>query len=117
TPDIARRLQIPEGTVRWRLKRALLLLRAELAERLGNERAWCGALVDAFTPAASTTARTVSLGAVAACAAVLVLPPMGREPSAVAAVLRPQAASVRTGHHAAPPTVAASSPAVTRVMA
>jgi len=45
--EIAARLGIPEGTVRWRLKRG----REELRERLGPERAsphWLGALIVGF---------------------------------------------------------------------
>ena len=42
--EIARHLQIPEGTVRWRTKEALDRLRARLDERHGDRKAW-GALL------------------------------------------------------------------------
>jgi RNA polymerase sigma factor (sigma-70 family) len=43
--DVARKQDIPAGTVRWRLKRGLDDLRAALDTRYGNDRrAWCLAL-------------------------------------------------------------------------
>jgi RNA polymerase sigma factor (sigma-70 family) len=43
--EIARRLSIPAGTVRWRLKRGLDDVRARLDARYGHDRrAWCVAL-------------------------------------------------------------------------
>ncbi len=53
---IARLQGVPAGTVRWRLKRALLLLRAELDRRYGGERAlWSTALAALLPRAASDT--------------------------------------------------------------
>jgi RNA polymerase sigma-70 factor (ECF subfamily) len=43
--EIARRLDVPAGTVRWRLKEALARLRTQLdAAHAGDRRAWLGAL-------------------------------------------------------------------------
>src|SRR6185436_13653056 len=43
--EIARRLSIPAGTVRWRLKRGLDEVRDKLDQRYGHDRrAWCAAL-------------------------------------------------------------------------
>jgi RNA polymerase sigma-70 factor (ECF subfamily) len=42
--EIARREGVPAGTVRWRLKRGLDLLRARLDARFGDRRAWGSAL-------------------------------------------------------------------------
>lgn len=39
---IARRMNVPAGTVRWRLKSALEMLRARLDEREGGRKAWVG---------------------------------------------------------------------------
>lgn len=45
SPAIGRRQGVPAGTVRWRLKRALELLRADLDQRSGGERErWLAAL-------------------------------------------------------------------------
>lgn len=41
--EIARRQRVPAGTVRWRLKRGLDLLRVELDERYGGRGSWLGA--------------------------------------------------------------------------
>jgi RNA polymerase sigma-70 factor (ECF subfamily) len=51
--DIGRGLDIPPGTVRWRLKQALDGLRAALDRRAGGREAWAGILVRllAATPA------------------------------------------------------------------
>jgi RNA polymerase sigma-70 factor (ECF subfamily) len=40
SPEIGRRLGVSDGTVRWRLKHALDELRARLAGRSGDQRAW-----------------------------------------------------------------------------
>lgn len=49
--DIAAHEGIPAGTVRWRLKRALDLLRERLdAEHDGDRRAWCMALIPLTVP-------------------------------------------------------------------
>jgi RNA polymerase sigma-70 factor (ECF subfamily) len=49
--DIASREGVPAGTVRWRLKRALQLLRERLdAEHDGDRRAWCMALIPLTVP-------------------------------------------------------------------
>lgn len=42
--DIARALSLPEGTVRWRLKRGLDELRRRLDARFGRREAWCALL-------------------------------------------------------------------------
>jgi RNA polymerase sigma-70 factor (ECF subfamily) len=42
--EIARRQRVPAGTVRWRLKRGVDQLRAELDARHGGRSAWLGAL-------------------------------------------------------------------------
>ena len=83
--DIARRLDIPAGTVRWRLKEALDQLRAELERRLGDRRtarSWAVALAPLAGPRLAATAlapgaavawrlsRVVSVMAVAAIAVV-----------------------------------------------
>ncbi len=53
--EMARRDGVPAGTVRWRLKRALDLLRERLdAEYDGDRRAWVLALVPIATPDASS---------------------------------------------------------------
>jgi RNA polymerase sigma factor (sigma-70 family) len=48
--QIGRRLGIPAGTVRWRLKRALDLLRERLDQRSGPRRAWMLALAPLAGP-------------------------------------------------------------------
>lgn len=56
--EIARRDAIPDGTVRWRLKRGLDRLRERLDARCGDRSAWVGAflpLLTPFEPAASVS--------------------------------------------------------------
>ncbi len=61
---IARREGVPAGTVRWRLKRALELLRADLDQRSGGERErWLAALAPLLAERAPTTAATATAGA------------------------------------------------------
>ncbi len=66
--EIARRERVPAGTVRWRLSRALELLRADLDRRHdGGRREWCLALLaDAirppFPPPPATLAGAVAPG-------------------------------------------------------
>lgn len=55
TPEIARLLRIPEGTVRWRLKMALDELRARLDAEHGGDRARWRALLTPLAGAPVTT--------------------------------------------------------------
>jgi len=84
--EIARRHEIPAGTVRWRLKSGLDQLRDQLDARFGGRRAmWAGAFVPALestaptlgSPAASKTAMSIKLivgaGIVAATAGTVVV--------------------------------------------
>lgn len=59
--EIARRLEVPGGTVRWRLKSGLDQLRAELDQRPGGRRAWV-ALFVGFEPAPRWTPPRWGLG-------------------------------------------------------
>lgn len=53
--DIARRMDIPAGTVRWRLKRGLELLRAELdRDHEGDRARWCALLAPLALPSSPT---------------------------------------------------------------
>jgi RNA polymerase sigma-70 factor (ECF subfamily) len=55
--EIARALGVPEGTVRWRLKRGLEELRGRLDQRYGERDAWCALLA----PLASAPAPVLPL--------------------------------------------------------
>lgn len=76
--EVARRQNIPAGTVRWRLKQGLDQLRTKLDGRYGNDRrAWTRALAPLVGVAPSVSmVRVAALGAGAALviAAVLVWP-------------------------------------------
>lgn len=52
--DIARALGVPEGTVRWRLKRGLAELRARLDDRFGGREAWSALLLPLALPPMTT---------------------------------------------------------------
>jgi RNA polymerase sigma factor (sigma-70 family) len=78
---IAREQGVPAGTVRWRLKRALECLRADLDRRFGERRAWCSAFATlarrgagtSAVPGAPLASATLKLGATAALGAAGVL--------------------------------------------
>ncbi len=72
--QIARRLSIPAGTVRWRLKEALARLRVQLdALHRGDRRAWMLAFGPLAIPRSSTAAPIIPfvLAIAAACAVVV----------------------------------------------
>lgn len=74
--EIARSLQVPAGTVRWRLKQGLDTLRVRLDRRYGGRRAlWAGAVLSVENPptlAASTASKgAMSLKIFATAAALL----------------------------------------------
>jgi RNA polymerase sigma-70 factor (ECF subfamily) len=73
--EIARRQGIPEGTVRWRLKRGMDELREELDGAFGERRSWRHALVAMLSTRALTEQETLvsSGGGLASLAGVLVL--------------------------------------------
>jgi Sigma-70, region 4 len=79
SPEIARRLGCPEGTVRWRIKVAIQRLRTQLDDRFGERRHWSLVLLP-LTQGPSTgegvvpSARPSKLmfGAIAAAVAVAV---------------------------------------------
>ncbi len=62
--EIARRTDVPAGTVRWRLSKALEQLRERLdADHDGDRRAWCAALVTLIRgPEATTVAPSAPAG-------------------------------------------------------
>ncbi len=68
TVEIARRLAIPEGTVRSRLSRAIAQLREELDESCGGRERWALPLVPLGTAASGA-----KLGVLSAAAALLVI--------------------------------------------
>src|SRR5205823_1008819 len=72
--EIARRTEVPAGTVRWRLKEGLDRLRRQLDERSGGRRASVVALVKFMTPKRMTRSlRRILVGSgLAAAGAVLV---------------------------------------------
>jgi RNA polymerase sigma-70 factor (ECF subfamily) len=75
--EIARRLAVPEGTVRWRLKHAVDELRARLDRRYGGERsAWSLALVS-LARRSSPTATSSGLTAVGGVLTMHVLARIG----------------------------------------
>ncbi len=76
--DIARRLDVPAATVRWRLQKGLALLRELLdAERDGDQRAWAMALLPlARAPWAGLTGsslKTLGAGSALAITGVLIV--------------------------------------------
>jgi hypothetical protein len=58
--EIARELAMPAGTVRWRLKRALEELRADLDRRAGGREAWVGLLAPLARGSSSAALATAS---------------------------------------------------------
>ncbi len=100
--EIARRLQIPAGTVRWRLKTGLDRLRSRLDESYGRRALWMAALtptlrglppMNPMTPLLKT-GLLVTLG-VAATAAVIVATHHATRASSAAPVPAPRAALPR----------------------
>lgn len=70
SPEIARRLEVPAGTVRWRLSNALGLLRERLDREYGNRAAWSLLLAPLAGREASLVAST-SAGASATLQGIL----------------------------------------------
>ena len=72
--EIARRLQVPEGTVRWRLKRGLDTLRDQLDRRYGGDRArWMTALAPLVRLESGSAVSVASSGGVALGGGTLLL--------------------------------------------
>ncbi|MCP3920156.1 MAG: sigma-70 family RNA polymerase sigma factor [bacterium] len=83
--EIARRLGVPGGTVRWRLKRGLELLRERLDQRCGNRRMWCLLLFPLARPKSATVA--AAAGSSAAFTGVVAMSVAQKTGAAVAAVV------------------------------
>jgi RNA polymerase sigma-70 factor (ECF subfamily) len=76
--EIARRLRVPEGTVRWRLKHAVDELRVRLDRRYGGDRgAWCVALFSLARRPPATATATASLATAQGVLAMHVLTRIG----------------------------------------
>ena len=77
--EIARLQRVPEGTVRWRLKRGLEELRERLDKRFGGREAWgvvlapFAAPLDPFTAAPTSAASVSSSSAAPAATGVLLM--------------------------------------------
>lgn len=110
--QIARRLGVPAGTVRWRLKEALERLRVGLdAAHRGDRRAWVLALAPLALPrpaAAASVAPLLALVLVAAAAVAIVL--FARSTASDAASGRPAAALRDSAGSARPPPPASTAP-------
>ena len=78
--DIARLLQQPPGTIRWRLHEAMAQLRARLDDRAGGRRAW----ILAIAPLAGLPPEVVEAAAASVGGA---RPPASRPPAATAPTL------------------------------
>ena len=127
--DIARRDDLPPGTVRWRLKHGLDLLRARLDQRLGDRASWCALLLPLTGPggvvrgggAAGVLASLGGpallglggVGALLALAAALLLQLLGADPEALAPLASDRTPTPTTGAAGADP-LGPASPARTR---
>jgi RNA polymerase sigma-70 factor (ECF subfamily) len=89
--EIARRTNVPAGTVRWRLKQGLDRLRAALDERHGGDRAaWCAALSPLGGSAPGTRGPRWLAMPVAAAVVVVVTAVAVRSPPATSAGAGPR---------------------------
>ncbi|MDB4958648.1 MAG: hypothetical protein JWO36_6217, partial [Myxococcales bacterium] len=70
--SIARSLDIPESTVRWRLREALARLRAGLDEKSGERKAWAPAVLAFAKKGIGVAKPTKTLGVLAALLALLI---------------------------------------------
>ncbi|HEY1588003.1 MAG TPA: sigma-70 family RNA polymerase sigma factor, partial [Polyangia bacterium] len=96
--EIARRLKIPPGTVRWRLKQGLELLRANLDARFkGDRRRWALALV----PTAAAARGGLGNVAIATIGGLLIMKLSTKVAAAVAVLLLLVAGGVTLFRHAA----------------
>lgn len=99
--DIARRLDIPAATIRWRLQRALEMLRAKLDEQFnGERRRWSLALV----PTAAAARGGLGKIAIATIGGVLIMKVSTKLVAAVIVLLLFVAGGVALFRHAATAT-------------
>lgn len=98
--EIARHLKIPAGTVRWRLKQGLELLRTNLDARFsGDRRRWALALV----PTAAAARGGLGKVAIATIGGVLIMKVSTKLAAAVVIVLAFAAGGVALWRHTAAP--------------
>ncbi|MCU1281534.1 MAG: hypothetical protein JWM53_5080 [bacterium] len=99
--EIARRLNIPAGTVRWRLKQGLELLRADLDARFnGDRRRWSLALVPTAAAARGGLAKVV----IATIGGALIMKVTTKVAAAVVVLLLFVAGGVALWRHAPVPS-------------
>jgi RNA polymerase sigma factor (sigma-70 family) len=113
--QIARRLAVPEGTVRWRLKEALRLLRDELAGKESADiRSWIAAFAPLAPPAPASAGATSThflqryVTMKFAIASIIVV---GSATTVVVATHQPGDAAVAPVAKTAAPTLTAAAPA------
>lgn len=109
--QIARRLAIPAGTVRWRLKEALARLRAQLdALHRGDRRVWLAAFAPLAAPRPSAASPVIPVAVVAsvACTLAVVLGVAGHDSAPPTPIVEPRgaAAITQTAPAVAPPPLA-----------
>ncbi|MDQ3364257.1 MAG: sigma-70 family RNA polymerase sigma factor [Myxococcota bacterium] len=111
--EIARRLSVPAGTVRWRLKEALARLRTDLdALHRGDRRAWIVAFAPLVMPRSSPAVPIIPLALAIAAAAACMIAIIAVGTSALQSG-NPAISAERFDPRAQVPGVHASAPALT----